>query len=272
MLSHRAGVPQVPGSKEHPPTCCSTPQSSRASAARCQLHPPGKRLEYHALSGGYLLGAVVQQATGRSLQEVIRAEILDPLGFDLMGYGVPRDREPDVAVNYVTGRAMPLPINMLTSRALGVRPRARTSPTNPRFYREILPSANVIGTADEASRFFEMLLRGGVLDGKRVLEERTLHAACVETAYMELDRVLLFPVRYGQGLMLGAPLISPFGLGLGRTFGHLGFMNVFCYADPERDIAVSLMTTGKILFDTHLPALVQVLWRIARDCAPVPAR
>ncbi len=273
VLSHRAGVPQVPGSKEHPDVLLDPAECVARLCDAVPTHPPGKRLEYHALSGGYLLGAVVQQATGRSLQEVIRAEILDPLGFDLMGYGVPRDREPDVAVNYVTGRAMPLPINMLTSRALGLTWAEGTNLSNdPRFYREILPSANVIGTADEASRFFEMLLRGGVLDGKRVLEERTLHAACVETAYMELDRVLLFPVRYGQGLMLGAPLISPFGLGLGRAFGHLGFMNVFCYADPERDIAVSLMTTGKILFDTHLPALVQVLWRIARDCAPVPAR
>jgi CubicO group peptidase (beta-lactamase class C family) len=206
------------------------------------------------------------------LKEVIREEILDPLGFDLMGYGVPREREDDVAVNFVTGRQMPFPVALMTRRALGLTWEQATRLSNsPRFYRRIIPSANVIGTPNEASRLFELLLRGGELDGKRILQAHTLRRACMETAYMELDRVLMFPVRYGQGLILGAPRISPFGPGLGRAFGHIGFMNVFCYADPDRDIAVSLMTTGKILFDTHLPSLVDVLWKISRHCRPIPA-
>jgi CubicO group peptidase (beta-lactamase class C family) len=273
LLTHRAGVPRVPGSLEEPEILLD-PEACVARLCDAEAtHGPGLRLAYHALAGGYLLGAIVKRATGLTMQEVIRKEILDPLGFDLMGYGVPREREHEVAVNYVTGRPMPLPVAFLARRALGLTWEQATRLSNdPRFYRRVIPSANVIGTANEASRFFELLLRGGELDGKRVLEARTIAAARAETAYMELDRVLLWPVRYGQGLMLGAPRISPFGPGLSRAFGHIGFMNVFCYADPERDLAVSLMTTGKLLFDTHLPFLVDVLWKIARHCGPVPAR
>ncbi|HEY3354104.1 MAG TPA: serine hydrolase domain-containing protein [Polyangia bacterium] len=273
LLCHRAGLPRVPGSFDEPEVLL---DPAACVARLCDARPtqaPGRRLEYHALAGGYLLGAVVRRATGRTLQEVIRGEILDPLGFELMGYGVPPARERDVAVNYVTGSAMPFPLTWITRRALGLTWAQATDLSNdPRFYRRIIPSANVFGTANEASRFFELLLRGGELDGKRVMEARTLRAARVETAYLEPDRVLVWPVRYGQGLMLGAPLISPFGPGLGSAFGHIGFMNIFCYADPERDLAVALMTSGKLLFDTHLPALVNVLWQIARHCRPVRAK
>jgi CubicO group peptidase (beta-lactamase class C family) len=273
LLTHRAGLPRVPGSFEEPEILLD-PEACVARLCEAEAtHGPGLGLAYHALAGGYLLGAIVKRATGRTMQEVIRQEILDPLGFELLGYGVPRAREADVAVNYVTGRPMPLPVAFMARRALGLTWEQATRLSNdPRFYRRVIPSANVIGTANEASRFFELLLRGGELDGKRILATRTIEGACAETAYMELDRVLMWPVRYGQGLMLGAPRISPFGPGLGRAFGHIGFMNVFCYADPERDLAVSLMTTGKLLFDTHLPFLVDVLWKIARHCAPVPAR
>jgi hypothetical protein len=98
-------------------------------------HAPGRTLEYHALSAGYLLGAIVKRASGRDLQAVIRQEILDPLGFDLMGYGVPREREADVAENHVTGRKMPLPIELLTKRALGLTWEQATRLSNdPRFY------------------------------------------------------------------------------------------------------------------------------------------
>ncbi|MCC6525761.1 MAG: beta-lactamase family protein [Polyangiaceae bacterium] len=270
LLTHRAGVPRVPGSLTEPDILLD-PEACVARLCDAKpTHAPGRTLAYHALAGGYLLGAIVKGITGRTLEEVLRREILDPLGFDLMGYGVPREREDDVAVNYVTGRKMPLPVAFMTRRALGLTWEQATRLSNdPRFYRRVIPSANVIGTANEASRFFELLLRGGELDGKRILAARTLERARVETAYLEPDRVLVWPVRYGQGLILGAPLVSPFGPGLGRAFGHIGFMNVFCYADPERDIAVSLMTTGKILFDTHLPYLVAVLWRIARHCEPL---
>lgn len=273
LLTHRAGVPRVPGSLEDPEILLDPDECVARLCDARPAHAPGRTLAYHALAGGYLLGAIVKRVTGRTVHEVLRAELLDPLGFDLMGYGVPRAREADVAVNWVTGRPMPLPVAYLTRRALGLTWEQATRLSNdPRFFRRVIPSANVIGTPNEAGRFFELLLRGGVLDGTRVLEARTIARALRPTAYLEPDRVLVWPVRYGEGLMLGAPRVSPFGPGLAQAFGHIGFMNVLCYADPERDISVALMTTGKVLFDTHLPALVGVLGRIARRCAPCPRR
>ncbi len=40
-------------------------------------HPPGRRTGYHMISGGYILGEIIQRVRGASLREVIREELLD---------------------------------------------------------------------------------------------------------------------------------------------------------------------------------------------------
>ena len=48
---------------------------------------------------------------------------------------------------------------------------------DPRFLTGVIPSASVVTTANELSRFFELLRREGELDGVRVFEPRTRCAA-----------------------------------------------------------------------------------------------
>ena len=57
----------------------------------CDAKPasaPGKLLAYHAVSGGFILGEIVQRVTGEAIREVLAEEILDPLGFRWGNYGV----------------------------------------------------------------------------------------------------------------------------------------------------------------------------------------
>ncbi|NND66280.1 MAG: hypothetical protein HKN19_01720, partial [Halioglobus sp.] len=53
------------------------------------------------------------------------------------------------------------------------------------------------------------------------------------------------------------------------AYGHLGYANIFGWADPQRDIAVSLMNTGKAVLGPHLVPLVKLLGKIAEACEPV---
>ena len=61
-------------------------------------------------------------------------------------------------------------------------------------------------------------------------------------------------------------LISIYGSGTPRAFGHLGFTNIVTYADPERDIAVALLTSGKPFLHTGLARWLDVMRTIARVC------
>ncbi len=99
-----------------------------------------------------------------------------------------------------------------------------------------------------------MLLSGGRYHDQQILTPQTVFRATLPTSVTGLDRTLLAPMRYALGPMLGSNPVGLFGPMTGQAFGHLGFSNILSWADPERDISVSLLTTGKSVIGTHLPA------------------
>lgn len=105
---------------------------------------------------------------------------------------------------------------------------------DPRFLTGIVPAANTITTAWELSRFFEVMRCGGELDGVRVIETDTIRRALEERSHLEVDLSLGYPTRFSYGLMLGARVVSLYGLDTQHAFGHLGFTNMLAWADPER--------------------------------------
>ena len=134
LLSHRAGVPQLPrdafdleriGDREFLlALLCAAKPSSR----------PGKLLSYHALSGGFILAEIVRRVTGKDIRTVLRREVLRPLGFRWGNYGVrPRDIGR-VALSYPTGPPALPPLSTVLERALGLPPDEITVLSNdPRF-------------------------------------------------------------------------------------------------------------------------------------------
>jgi CubicO group peptidase (beta-lactamase class C family) len=66
-------------------------------------------------------------------------------------------------------------------------------------------------------------------------------------------------MRYSAGLMLGDAPFGIWGPYSSRAFGHLGLINKFAWADPERELSVSLLTTGLPLVAHHILPLVNVI-------------
>jgi len=128
-----------------------------------------------------------------------------------------------------------------------------------------------VATADEFSRFYQLLLDGGTLDGVRVFDPRTIRRATSEQSYLEMDFTLGLPFRYGMGFMLGAQWLSLYGPDTLHAYGHLGFTNVICWADPERDIAAALMTSGKPFIYPELYYLFELLRQIGLACPKAAA-
>jgi CubicO group peptidase (beta-lactamase class C family) len=267
VLTHRAGIPTVPGTKIDVELMGDW---NRAIAILCDAKPtwaPGRKLAYHALTGGFILGEVIRRVTGRDVRRFLREEVLDPLGFATFDYGVPRERLAEVAVNAFTGLPAVPPHSWLLKRVLGVGPREATELSNhERFLTSIVPSGNIIGTAEEASRFFELLLREGELGGVRVFGKRTVRRAVAEHSYLEFDAFLGMPVRYGMGFMLGSKRWSPYGADTPHAFGHLGFTNVLAWGDKDRDISVGFMTSGKPFITPGQVTWLKVARTIAKTC------
>ncbi|MDX2091624.1 MAG: serine hydrolase domain-containing protein [Kofleriaceae bacterium] len=264
VLTHRAGIPNIPpqfadvGLLERPNEILAL------LAAQKPRWRPGRRLAYHALTGGFVLGAIVERVMGKPLRDVMRDELLAPLKFDAFNFGVPAQRLPEVALNAFTGPPLIPPFGALLKRSLSVAfvEAVRVS-NDPRFLTSVVPAGNIVTTANEASRFMQLLLDGGTLDGVRVFETRTIERAVAEQTYFEVDLTLGAPIRYSMGFMLGGRIASLYGMRTQRAFGHVGFTNVFVYADPSRDLAVALMTTGKPAMSPGLARTLMIMQTIA---------
>ena len=267
VLSHRAGIPNLPPAAMN---LDNLDKPEKVLQLLCEAEPvlrPGKQLAYHAITGGFVLGEVVRRVTGKDIRAFLDEEIRRPLGFRWMNYGVARRDVKRVARSYFTGPPLVPPLSTVINRALGVEFRELIDLSgDPRFFAGVIPSGNVVATANELSRFYQLLLNGGELDGVRIFERRTIQRANAEQSYRELDFTLGLPFRYSLGFMLGAQWFSLYGPDTQRAFGHLGFTNIVSWADPERQVAGALMTSGKPLLYAEIYHAWNILRQIGLAC------
>jgi CubicO group peptidase (beta-lactamase class C family) len=261
VLTHRAGIPSVPKDADF----LNDPE--HALERLCDERPqsrPGSRLAYHATSGGYLLGAVIERATSKSPRAALRELIAEPLGLAWMNFGVRAEDVDRVAHDAFTGPPVMPPLSWLLERALGDSAPGVVSTANGAAFRKaIVPAGNVVTTARELSRLYMCLANGGELDGTRVFEPKTIRRATSEQSYYEIDLTLGAPARWGLGIMLGGPL-SLFGLATPEAFGHLGFTNILGWADPERRIGVAILNSGKPVVSLGFIPLTNLVMQVSR--------
>jgi CubicO group peptidase (beta-lactamase class C family) len=270
VLAHRAGVPNLPREAFDLDKALDRDFVVKLLCDARPFAKPGRYLAYHAVSGGYILGEIVHRVTGKEIRTVLGEEILDPLGFRWTNYGVAPEDVSAVALNYVTGPRTGPPISQLLTRALGLPFDELVDASNDeRFLTAIVPAANVVTTANELSRFYEIFRRGGELDGVRVMKAKTVRHALTEQSRLEVDLSLGFPTRFSYGLMLGAQVLSLFGRDTQHAFGHLGFTNMLAWADPERALASAVMTNGKPALYPELPRFYSLMSRITAEAPKV---
>ncbi len=272
VLAHRAGVPNLPPEALDLEFINDRDFLVDALSDAKPFAKAGKYLAYHAVSGGFILGEVVHAATGKDIREVLAEEFLGPLGMRWTNYGVAEADLDQVAVNYVTGPPTAPPLSNLLARALGTPLDDLVRLTNdPRFMTGIVPAANLVTNARELSKFFEVMRRGGELDGVRVMETETIRTALEERSHLELDFSLGFPTRFSYGLMLGARLLSLYGRDTQHAFGHLGFTNMLAWADPERAISVAVLNNGKPIIYPEVYKFLGTMQKITSEMPKAPA-
>ncbi len=264
VLSHQAGIPVMP--EDLPIETVFDQDAVVAALMNSSVqHSVGRGTAYHAVSGGYILGAVAAKVTGQSLNQILRQRISRPLGMRTLRYGATVNHQPQVATNYSTGKPLRWPVSKLVETALGADWKTVVSMSNrPEFLSTIMPAGNAVGTASEWCTLMELLLNQGTVDDVQVFKPSTIERATAFRAGSLIDRTLLVPSRFSEGLMLGTNPVSLFGPMTGDAYGHLGFINIFCWADPSRELSVALLSTGKSLVGTHLAGLARTLWSLNR--------
>jgi CubicO group peptidase (beta-lactamase class C family) len=176
-----------------------------------------------------VLGCVVERASGLSLDAFIRTRITGPLGMTDTHFFLPEDKRDRLAVVY--GSAADA--------------RATRSDTGPRGQGAYVDGprvsfsggAGLLSTAHDYARFLEMIRRGGVHNGQRLLGTRAV-------GLMTTNQLgTLRPTNglgYGYGFettdRYGANELDPVG-----AFGWGGAYGSIYRVDPESGLVMVLM-------------------------------
>jgi CubicO group peptidase (beta-lactamase class C family) len=232
VLQHRSGMAVARGMLGDALAMTDWERSVRSLERARLRRPPGEAPAYQPIAYGFILGELVRRVTGTGVRDLLRREFLGPLGLADTHLGLPAGLWP---------RQVPIS---------GRRPAGRLSQVflnRPSTRAAVIPAAGVSTTARDLARFYLALLRGGELDGVRVLKPATIAEARRPSSDGEPDRFVGLPIRWSQGFQLGGPgdatASRPMGrLGSPETFGHNGSNVCLAWADPTRRLVVAYLT------------------------------
>jgi CubicO group peptidase (beta-lactamase class C family) len=246
IVSHHAGLPGIASktlsfndltdSEKMESLLAAEPLSSDPNAYRC----------YHALTIGWLCGAVLRRIDGRSIGRFFRDEIAGPLSLDIW-MGLPVDLEKRVGLLELSPEFGPWDDGLTqqqaedpTRRSIWGNPPlfpAEGLPWNTRqFHASEIPGASAIATARSMARFYACLAQGGELDGVRLMRRETLIAGRRELNRF-VDPFIAEPLAFGTVFALQTEK-NRFGPSP-SAFGHSGAGGSLHAAWPDKNVGFS---------------------------------
>jgi CubicO group peptidase (beta-lactamase class C family) len=206
-------------------------ETVRRMAALPQQAQPGTQWIY-----GYnvdILGAVIEEVSGRSLSDFLREEILEPLHMDDTQFYLDANEAERLAVVYQPapgGGMEPVP-------AIGSMQGQGEYASGPRV--SYSGGAGLLSTAGDYARFLQMTLNGGELDGVRLLSPKTVEL-------MTTDHLNGIPFQPGNGMGLGFSVLKDLGargtLGSVGEYGWGGAYHSTYWVDPAERLVVVYLT------------------------------
>ena len=179
-----------------------------------------------------VLGAVIEVLTGKSLGEYLKENIFDPLEMKDTGFFVPPEKLDRVATLYHINEGLK---------------------AEERWYKTEKPEfesggGGLYSTVRDYSRFAQMLLHGGTLDGARILGRKTVDLMSTDHLTPEQRKGDSWDTQRGYGYGLGVRVMTnPELAGINGSVGEWGwdgaFGNWFC-VDPKEKLTCVYLTTN----------------------------
>src|SRR5690606_19908955 len=129
LLTHRGGVPRI--REPVGPEDLFNPMRITELMQRAVPHNPGRTQAYHAVTAGFVLGAVIERVTGAPLNDLLDRVIRQPMGMKYFRFGLEPGTTP--AKNYTTGLKL-APVDAFLRYAVGAALQDVVDVSNdPRF-------------------------------------------------------------------------------------------------------------------------------------------
>ena len=179
-----------------------------------------------------VLGAVIEVLSGKTLGEYLKENIFDPLGMGDTGFFVPAEKQSRIATLYHIQE--------------NLKPEEREYPAGKPAFES--GGGGLFSTVGDYSRFAQMLLHKGTLDGVRILGRKTVELISTDHLTPEQRRSDNWDTQRGYGYGLGVRVMTnPELAGINGSVGEWGwdgaFGNWFC-VDPKEELTCVYLTTN----------------------------
>ncbi len=218
LLTHTSGLPPF---KEY----WRTSKGKQDTLARIFAEPldyePGTKEDYSDL-GIILMAEIAERLTGRTLDDLAKAYIFDPLKMSNTMFRPPKKLWPQIAPTEID--------NNLRHRLL----QGEVHDENAFAIGGVSGHAGLFSTAPDLAAFCEMLLNGGSYAHERILRRATVALFTAPQPLSNGTRTLGWAVPTESG--------SSGHFFSAHSFGHTGFTGTSIWIDPARDLFVVLLT------------------------------
>lgn len=251
----------------------------------------GQDSAYQALTFGWLVGGMLEKATGQTLQNLMQQYLVEPLGLDGAFFGVPQEQlhrvarllttQKKVAVSQEKVALKPqIPLKKAPKKVSLFDRVIELSGQNPEDFvdsmipkgmkdfsffsdvglQAIIPAANGVFTANSLAKIYAMLANKGEWQGKQIIHPEVF-SALSEIQTLRRDRVMPIPMHWRLGyhrvLSLGKH---------SQGFGHIGYNGSGAWCDPNRQLSFAYthnFMAGSMVGDYRLWGLTQEALRCA---------
>lgn len=274
VLSHQSGMFDVRNIIESAREMLDWSHMLNVIAATKPRFLAGEGNAYQALTFGWLVGGVLEKATGQSLDQLMQKYLVEPLQLDGAYFGTPASELDRVARLIIQpkpekpkkpqARKSSLSEKMITWT--GQDPQDFQDAMIPKgmkhfsFFSDeglqaVIPAANGTFTANSLAKIYAMLANHGEWDGQQLIHPEIFKELSTIQSYAR-DRVMPIPMNW----RLGYHRIITMGKRAKNGFGHIGYNGSGAWCDPERDLSFAYIHNfqiGSITGDYRLWGLTQ---------------
>ena len=190
---------------------------------------PGTKMVYSDI-GAYMLGRLVEQLSGQSLDLYLHDHVFEPLAMHETMFRPPIALWPRIA-----------PTELDTTQRHRLV-RGMVHDERAYYLGGVSAHAGLFSSGHDMARFARMYLNGGTLDGVRVLDPATIaqFTAFADSTFSNRGIGWQKPELPGMRFTTSAPWAGH--AMSSRSYGHTGFTGTSIGIDPTRDLFVILLS------------------------------
>ena len=216
-------------------------ENVRRLAAQPLAFQPGREWRYGLSTD--VLGRVVEVASGMSLDRFLEQRLFAPLRMKDTGFRVPDDKLGRLATTYTHRNDSLRAMADTQVFSDGRLPLGRFGGPSSRGSQTFFSGgAGLFSTIGDYTRFAQMLLNGGALDGVRILSPKTVEIMTAD-ATADLENPIFGTPGYGFGL--GFAVIRDLGasnqLASVGQYGWGGILGTTFWIDPREQLIGVMM-------------------------------